>query len=162
MEQESVDWDRLLDEHGSTLLLYARQWAPGVADAEDAVQDGFLRIWRSGKARPEAAAPMLFAAVKRAAIDRVRSDRRRGTREQKASLPQADAAMFESRIEQDERRRAVEAVLSGLPIEQREVLVMKIWGEMTFDAIGASLGISPNTAASRYRYALNALRKGLS
>jgi len=42
------------------------------------------------------------------------------------------------------------------------VLVMKIWDELTFAEIGQALGISPNTAASRYRYALAALKKDLS
>ena len=51
--------------------------------------------------------------------------------------------------------------LARLPVLQREVLVLKIWQELTFDQIGAALGIPPNTAASRYRYALIALRKQL-
>jgi RNA polymerase sigma-70 factor (ECF subfamily) len=49
-----------------------------------------------------------------------------------------------------------------LPEEQREVLALKIWGEQTFEQIGASLGVPPNTAASRYRYALKTLRRELS
>ena len=162
MDSKSVDWNKLLDEHSSTLLLYARQWAPSVADAEDAVQDGFLRVWRPGKVRPEGAAPALFAAVRRAAIDRIRSSRRRKTRENKSHDPDAGCAMFETRVEKDERRREIEVALGRLPIEQREVLVMKIWADMTFSAIAESLGISPNTAASRYRYALEALRKHLA
>jgi len=48
-----------------------------------------------------------------------------------------------------------------LPHDQREVLVMKIWNELTFGEIGAALGISQNTAASRYRYALAALKKSV-
>ena len=49
----------------------------------------------------------------------------------------------------------------GLPEEQREVVVMKVWGELTFEAIGQVLDVSPNTAASRFRYAIKALRKAL-
>jgi RNA polymerase sigma factor (sigma-70 family) len=48
-----------------------------------------------------------------------------------------------------------------LPKDQREVLVMKIWNELTFAEIAEVLGISQNTAASRYRYGLGALRKTL-
>ena len=47
------------------------------------------------------------------------------------------------------------------PHEQREGLVMKIWSELTFAEIATALGISNNTAASRYRYALSALKKNL-
>ena len=44
---------------------------------------------------------------------------------------------------------------------QREVLALKIWGDLTFAQIAAQLDIPPDTAASRYRYALTALRKEL-
>ena len=54
-------------------------------------------------------------------------------------------------------RRAV--AVGRLPNEQREVLVMKIWNDLTFAEIASALGISQNTAASRYRYALAALKK---
>jgi len=53
------------------------------------------------------------------------------------------------------------AAIDRLPDEQREVLVMKIWNELTFAEIASALGISQNTAASRYRYALAALKKNL-
>ena len=62
----------------------------------------------------------------------------------------------------DEWRAAVESVLRKLPSEQREVLVMKVWGGLTFPQIAAALNVSPNTAASRYRYALAALRRELA
>jgi RNA polymerase sigma-70 factor (ECF subfamily) len=48
--------------------------------------------------------------------------------------------------------------LLALPIAQREIITMKCLGAMSFDAIARCLGISINTAASRYRYALNKLR----
>jgi RNA polymerase sigma-70 factor (ECF subfamily) len=48
--------------------------------------------------------------------------------------------------------------LAKLPPEQREVIVLKIWHGMTFDAIGQMFEVSPNTVAGRYRYGLNKLR----
>jgi len=48
-----------------------------------------------------------------------------------------------------------------LPDEQREVVILKIWNELTFAEIAQILEISQNTAASRYRYALGALKKNL-
>jgi RNA polymerase sigma-70 factor (ECF subfamily) len=62
---------------------------------------------------------------------------------------------------EDESQRALVAALDLLPREQREVLVMKIWNELTFAEIASALEISQNTAASRYRYALAALKKNL-
>ena len=49
--------------------------------------------------------------------------------------------------------------LAALTDDQREVTVLHIWAELTFQQIGEVLRISPNTAASRYRYALAKLRE---
>ena len=62
---------------------------------------------------------------------------------------------------EDDEQRALVAALDLLPAEQREVLTLKIWNELTFAEIASALGISQNTAASRYRYALAALKKNL-
>ena len=48
--------------------------------------------------------------------------------------------------------------LAALPMEQREVIVLKIWHRCTFDEIGGLLDISPNTAAGRYRYGLQKIK----
>ena len=53
---------------------------------------------------------------------------------------------------------AVREALANLPPEQREVVVLKVWQGHTFAEIGRLLGIPPNTASSRYRYALEKLR----
>jgi RNA polymerase sigma-70 factor, ECF subfamily len=62
----------------------------------------------------------------------------------------------------EERRQAVEAALQRLPEAQREVLVLRIWGELSFPQVAETLSISANTAASRYRYALSKLRESLA
>ena len=64
-------------------------------------------------------------------------------------------------MEKEERRAVIEKTVNELPLEQKEVLIMKIWGELTLKQIAAGLGIPAGTAASRYRYALEALRKKL-
>ena len=72
------------------------------------------------------------------------------------------ATLFVGPLEQSERRRAIEFALGGLPINQREVLVMRIWGELSFPQIAAVLQITDNTAKSRYRYALAKLSEQLA
>ena len=47
------------------------------------------------------------------------------------------------------------------PAEQRAVIQLKLWGGETFEQIAEMLGIPQNTAASRYRYALDKLRERL-
>jgi RNA polymerase sigma-70 factor (ECF subfamily) len=51
--------------------------------------------------------------------------------------------------------------LASLPLEQREVITLKIDGGLTFAQIAEILHVNPNTAASRYRYAMEKLRRFL-
>ena len=153
-------WREWLATRGPALLLYARQWCPVRADAEDAVQDGFVRFWKSrGRARDDAA--YLFACVRTAALDLSRAGRRRKQHEASAV---ADTSVFQrdDAAGRDDSREAIEAALETLPAEQRETLVLKIWGGLTFAQIGESLAIPANTAASRYRYALERLETMLA
>jgi len=53
---------------------------------------------------------------------------------------------------------ALSAALGELPPDQRAVVHLKLWEGMTLESIGQTLEISPNTAASRYRYGLEKLR----
>ena len=55
----------------------------------------------------------------------------------------------------------LEKALAALPEEQRSVAIMHLWEGMTFAEIGTVCGISSNTAASRYRYALDKMRDQL-
>jgi RNA polymerase sigma-70 factor (ECF subfamily) len=154
-----LDWTDVMNEHGSALMLYARQWTGSTADAEEAVQNGFIRLWRSKYRDIPNPVPLLFTTVKRSAIDLARSRSRRKDREIKHSEEYPRSVVwFESSLEGDERKAEIQEAMKGLPEEQREVLVMKIWGDLTFREIAESLEISQNTVASRYRYALNALR----
>jgi RNA polymerase sigma-70 factor (ECF subfamily) len=70
-------------------------------------------------------------------------------------------AWFDRSMERNERRDALLEAVRLLPAEQKEVLTLKIWGEQTFDEISKTLGISLNTAASRYRYAMSKLKKSV-
>jgi RNA polymerase sigma-70 factor, ECF subfamily len=141
-------------------VLLARHWVATHADAEDVVQEAFVRFWRSRASVQEPVA-YLYACVKHCALDWQRGRLRRHQREFAAARPEVEA-LFIAPIEQDERRVAIEAGVCGLPATQAEVLVMKIWGGLSFPQIATALGISANTAASRYRYALARLREQLA
>jgi RNA polymerase sigma-70 factor (ECF subfamily) len=157
-----VDLDDLIVKHGAALLLYAKQWTRSGLEAEDLVQDGLLRFWQNPglEVTPESELPArLFGILRWTALDRLRSDRRRLVRETKAAECMDDETpMFRSALEQDEERQRIEDAMKALPKEQSEVVVMKIWGGLTFREIAKALGVSQNTAASRYRLALTALR----
>jgi RNA polymerase sigma-70 factor (ECF subfamily) len=152
------DWKTCFAQLGPALLLFARRWTTCRADAEDIVQEAFVRFWRRQHSIDNRA--LLYAAVRSAALDRLRSDQRRARREAAAALDHADH--FEPQFSTaDEGQQLLAAAVERLPDEQREVVILKIWNELTFAEIATALDISPNTAASRYRYALSALRKNL-
>ena len=156
-------WKQWLEAHGPKLLLYARQWTRSLADAEDVVQEAFVRYWRHQRHLPGDPQALLITSIRRAALDYARRQARRTAREEKADGGLEDrASVFEPQLgEETDRRLEIEAALERLPAVQREMLVLKIWNELTFEQIGAALEIPPNTAASRYRYALTALKKEL-
>jgi RNA polymerase sigma-70 factor (ECF subfamily) len=159
MQGGSDQWTDWLDEHGPALVLFARQWVSNQADAEDVVQDAFVRFWR---ARDRVAEPAgyLYACVKHSALDRQRQRRRQSRREAAVARSETET-LFAVPHEDAERGAAVSAAMCHLPEEQREVLVMKIWGGLSFPQIAEALRIPANTAASRYRYALIRLREEL-
>lgn len=160
---ENDTWSRWFQHYGPKLLLCARQWTRSTADAEDVVQEAFVRFWKHQRHLPGDPMALLVTSVRRAAIDLGRRADRRSQREERAGAESdPPAAQFVSTLEDDERRVAIEDALQRIPPEQREVLVLKIWAELTFEQIAAELGLSPNTAASRYRYALAALRRELT
>ena len=159
---ETPAWKEWFEAHGPRLLLCARQWCRSLADAEDVLQDAFVRYWRRQRHLPGEPGALLVTSIRRAALDRSRRDARRSGREERAGGPESDGPLFEAEAgEADGRRAGLERAIGLLAPEQREVLVLRVWEDLTFEEIGRVLRLSPNTAASRYRYALNALRKQL-
>jgi RNA polymerase sigma-70 factor, ECF subfamily len=160
MDDGGDEWVVWFERHGAALVLLARQWVDCRLAAEDIVQEAFVRFWR---AREQVADPAayLYACVKRCALDSQRGRGRQNRREQAAARPEAEGP-FTGSMEDGERRAAIALALRGLPEDQREVLVMKVWGGLTFVQIAQVLQVSANTAASRYRYALAKLREQLA
>jgi RNA polymerase sigma-70 factor (ECF subfamily) len=152
------NWRNCFSEVAPGLLLFARQWVRSAADAEDIVQEAFVKFWRRNHDIGNRA--LLYAAVRSIALDFIRRDMRRARRE--ATLFAETELAIEPNFElHDDTQSALAAAVDSLPRDQREVLVLKIWNDLTFSEIAGTLGISQNTAASRYRYALSNLKKTL-
>lgn len=168
-----TSWRGWLDENGPKLLLFARQQTRSSQDAEDILQDALVKLVKKLDAGEfsggqEAWMPYLYTTIRRLSIDLGRRDDRRRRREDlvgeddEKSRREGEHPWFDSESSDDETRALLEGGLKELPPKFAEVIVMKIWGEKTFAEIGEALEISPNTAASRYRYGLEQLRKKLS
>ncbi len=156
-------WKACYRELAPKLLLFARQWCSEAADAEDVVQTAFVKFWKRQPNAGREHYPLLFAAVRSTALDLIRGTERRARREAEPAVTvlREDATFFDCTVEQREDAALIENALRGLPAEQREVLVLRVWGGLTFAEIAATLDASINTVAARHRYALEALRRQL-
>ena len=145
-------WCELLYEaKAAELIVYGRALGLSHGEAEDVLQETFVALIKLSE-RPTQPEHYCVRTFRNRALNYRRSLWRRLAREWES------LRWFErTSSETSEERQAMRA-LSELPQEQREVIVLKIWHEYTFEAIGTLLGISPNTAAGRYRYGLQKLR----
>jgi RNA polymerase sigma-70 factor (ECF subfamily) len=144
----------LYERHGPALLVYACSFVVDAALAEDVVHQVFVKVLQGQTSIPEAPLAYLYRAVRNTALNA----RRNGLR--KTALD-ADSPLFVHRGGDRETALALQAALAELAEDQREAVVMKIWSGMTLEEVAAATGVSPNTAASRYRYGLQKLRERL-
>ena|ERR1051326_1835923 len=159
----SSDLERLYDEHGQALFAFLLNLTRNEADTRDLLQELFSKIAAQSHlmrgVREERA--FLLRLVHNAAIDLIR---RRGTRDRNYEQLAAESkTLFAPAADPDEQtfREALSKALGELPPEQRAVVHLKLWEGVTFQTIATVLGVSPNTAASRYRYGIDKLRDQL-
>jgi RNA polymerase sigma-70 factor (ECF subfamily) len=150
----SDDFVRLVDSHGPPLILYARQWCDA---PEDVVQEAFLKLVAL-RHPPHAVVPWLYRVVRNAALDASKAARRRQRRESAIARP--DRWFIEPEVDGLDAAAAV-AALQRLPGEEREVIVARLWGGLSFEQIAEVAGCSTSTAFRRYNGGLDALRKEL-
>jgi RNA polymerase sigma-70 factor (ECF subfamily) len=155
---EAAAWDQWLAQYAPKLLLFARQQARCETDAQELVQDAVVEAWRKQAGDGLPAPALVFGLIRRRAVDLARRQDRRQHRELTAHEAGAPE-WFAPEIEDRERARLLQEALHRLPAPQRDVVTLKIWGDLTFAEIAAALEIPPDTAASRYRYALEELRR---
>jgi RNA polymerase sigma-70 factor, ECF subfamily len=151
----------LYDQFGDRLYRAAMVMLGSSQDAEDTVQEVFVAILQSRRRLTEVRdfTAYLFTALRRAAA-RCAARRARAPilSDNAVSEAAVGAALSDDRSPYGER---LDHAIAALPAEQREVIALKIDGELSFAQIAQIVGVSINTAASRYRYALEKLRISL-
>src|SRR5947209_20247528 len=131
---------RLLDRHADALELYARQWCDA---AEDVVQEAFVKL-SAQRRPPDDPRAWLFRVVRNGAINAGVADRRRRRHEAAAAVEtptwfEADpSGPYGGAIDPE----AAAAALRTLPIEQREVIVARLWGGLTLEQVAGLAGCS--------------------
>ena len=161
--RRSTEIERLYDGHAQTLFAYLLNLTRDENDTRDALQEIFVKLARDPdlllRVRDERA--FLVRLAHNVAIDLIR---RRGSRERtRENLAVEMASIFAPTSDPDEEffREQLTLALAGLPDDQRTIVHLKLWEGLTFEEIAEALEISPNTAASRYRYGLDKLRERL-
>jgi RNA polymerase sigma-70 factor (ECF subfamily) len=154
------DLAQLYDEHATALYAFLLNVTRSEAISRDVLQDLFLKLAErparlNGVREPRA---FLIRLAHHLSID---AHRRRSTHS--AAIERAAVESFAlfspaDDPDTDAFRAALAAALADLPAEQRAVVHLKLWEQMTFAEIADALGIPPNTAASRYRYGLDKLQ----
>jgi RNA polymerase sigma-70 factor (ECF subfamily) len=147
------------EEFGPALVAYASSVLGDRSSSEDALQQVFLKLLKGDIEVPTPAKPYLFRAVRNTALSHIGRSSRNVPLEKEGETGTTREQWFEAPVELGYWSAKLENAVQELPLEQREVLVMKIWGEMTFNEIATVLDISMSTVASRYRYAIAKLRE---
>ena len=146
-------WDR----YAKDLLTFLQALLCSRHDAEDVLQTVFVRIVH--KRHRLAGARCLDAYVYRIARNEAYRLVSRRKRDQKAhGTTESWLIVSESNQEPSDLAEQLQAALAQLPPPQREVIIMKIYGQKTFLEISRLLGLSQNTTASRYRYGIEKLQ----
>ena len=153
MDVPFVDIQGLWNAHVRGLILYVRQWAE--RDAEDVVQEAFLKLLAE-KPPPDNPKSWLYRVVRNTAIDRQR--KRRWFR------PPPLENWFENLPDKSQPFDGVELtqLLETLPEVQREIVIAKIWGGMTFAEIAELTQRPLSSVHHDYQSGIERLRKILT
>jgi RNA polymerase sigma-70 factor (ECF subfamily) len=148
---------RMINECSAALVLYARQWLDG-GGADDAVQEAIVALLVQPQA-PRNPKAWMYRVVRNAAIDAARAMERRRRREQSAALARREWFVSEPDAVID--AKTAERALRELNPEHREVVVLRIWGDLAFAEIAEVMQLGVSTVHDRYNAALRQLRSAL-
>ncbi len=142
---------RLIDAHGAALTLYARQWCRA---PDDALQEALIDLLRQ-RPVPERPAAWLFKTVRRRAMNLARGERRRVEHHREAGRQRE--AWFVDDVDEAIDGETLERLIERLPPLEREIVVARIWGGLSFERIAELVETSSSSAHRRYRRALSML-----
>ena len=161
-------WDAWLHANSPRLMLYARQQTRSEHDAEDVLQAALVQLVYAVELGElngghEQWLPWIISAIRHQATDAARRQATRQNYVQKAEpASEEHNPWLSSALDDEVRRRHVESVLRTLPPDYAEVLILRIWEELSFRQIAAVVGDKLHTVTSRYRRALDILREKLA
>lgn len=160
MNQRKRHLSHLYDLHAEAVYGFLLQVAQVPEDARDLLQEVFLRVSQNLKRVQGARSPRAYILKISWHLHLDHSRHRQAQQRRERRFMEEQPKIYEITEDPDAQafRHRLQEIMAALPQEQRAVVHLHLWEDLTFDRIGETLGISPNTASSRYRYALTKLR----
>ena len=151
--RDTTNIESLYRQQSAALVLFATAMTGDRGRAQDAVHQVFLKLVASGNSiQASDTKAYLFASVRNAVLNDVKVRGRHVTLE-------PETAWFVPADRDHAAEKRLQRALRDIPDDQRQIVVLHIWGDLTFAQIAAVLNINSNTAASRFRYAIGKLRE---
>jgi len=155
---------RIYEKYRDKLLIVAIALSHDVGVAEDAVHDVFVAFAENLPSFDLTGSLKAYLAT--CVANRVRDlmrRRRHGATNPKPGNSAASERNEPSRlVASNEELQRLSAALAQLSEEQREVIVLRLYGQLRFRAIAEATGVSVNTVKGRYRYGIGNLRSMLN
>jgi RNA polymerase sigma factor (sigma-70 family) len=156
----------LFEREVAKLVRYATGALGSREDAQDAVQESFLRLWQT-RARLDAESDpvrLLYTIVRNLARDRLRHravEQRPHPHFETPHIAQVAPLPIDERDQADELQAQVRQALETLSPRQREIVLLRWRRQLTYEQIGAELGIAPGTASAHMQRAIGQLKARL-
>ena len=151
---------RIYEKYLNNLLTLAMALLNDTGAAEDVVHDVFVSFAKSAesfKLRGSLKSYLATCVINRAR-DRIRTKQRQSTRPDKIDLISSEANEPDQWVICNEESQRLNDAIAQLPGLQREVIILRLKGEMKFQEIARLQSVSVSTIQGRYRYGLNKLR----
>ena len=156
--------ERIYDEHASCAFAIFRRFTANDSDARDLLQDWLVKLANSKPLDSiENERAFLMKVAYRHAVDASRKAGSRRRTLDNARFEKISEKLLKSAPDPDREflRSSLESALTSLPFEQQIAVQLRLWDGLTFAEIADTIGVSTNTAASRYRYGIEKLRDSL-
>jgi RNA polymerase sigma-70 factor (ECF subfamily) len=158
LSMNDTELEQLYDTQACGLFHYFVSLTRSESDARDLLQEMFIKLAASRMDQVTNEKAWLWRMAHNLALDWWRRHRTRQDYEQRAEREQLKRFQEVADPDAGDLARWMNAAVSALPEEQRTVLQLKLFEDLTFEQVAEVQGIPLNTAASRYRYALDKIR----
>lgn len=159
---DSAALQSLLEIYWRPLVRYARRMLPEPEDAQDVVQEAFVRLWtRRSRWKVEGSVrALLFTVTRRAALDELRRRGRRG-RAARAFQGPTPPTLPSENAAAGELKAAAAAAVAELPPKRQEVFRLVREAGLSYSEVAEVMSVSPQTVANQMSLALSDLRRAL-